>query len=76
LGEPGTSADIVQVYRDAYLKLVEDPDFVARAKGMAEDFTPTTWQDLQSWIKTMADTPDESIAFLAVMLHHQGVKAE
>ncbi len=73
---PGTSSDIVQVYRDAYLKLTEDPDFLSRAKGMAEDFTPTTWQDLQSWIKTMADTPDESIAFLAVMLHHQGVKAE
>jgi hypothetical protein len=43
---------------------------------MAEDFTPTSWQDLQSWIKTMADTPDESIRFLSVMLGHQGVKTE
>jgi hypothetical protein len=73
---PGTPPDIVQVYRDAFLKLTEDPDFLARAKGLAEDFTPTAWQDLQSWIKTMADTPDESIEFLSVMLHHQGVKAE
>jgi tripartite-type tricarboxylate transporter receptor subunit TctC len=73
---PGTPADIVQVYRTAFLKLTEDPDFVARAKGMAEDFTPTSWQDLQSWIKVMADTPPESIKFLSVMLHHQGVKTE
>src|SRR6476660_3745210 len=73
---PGTPADIVQVYRDSFLKLVEDPDFIGRAKVMAEDFTPTSWQDLQSWIKTMADTPDESIKFLSVMLHHQGVQAE
>ena len=44
--------------------------------AMAEDFTPTSWQDLQSWIKVMADTPDESIKFISVMLHHQGVKVE
>jgi len=73
---PGTPSDIVQVYRESFLKLVEDPDFIARAKVMAEDFTPTSWQDLQSWIKTMADTPDESIKFLSVMLQHQGVQAE
>jgi tripartite-type tricarboxylate transporter receptor subunit TctC len=73
---PGTPADLVEVYRDAFLKTMEDPDFLARAKVMADDFTPTTWQDLQTWIKTMADTPPESIAFLAVMLSHQGVKHE
>jgi tripartite-type tricarboxylate transporter receptor subunit TctC len=73
---PGTPADIVQVYRDAFAKLAEDPDFLARAKTMAEDFTPTSWQDLQSWIKTMAETPPEAIQFLSVMLHHQGVKVE
>lgn len=73
---PGTPAEIVQAYRDAFLKLPEDPGFLARAKGMAEDFTPTTWQELQSWIKTMAETPPEAIEFLAVMLHHQGVKVE
>jgi|tagenome__1003787_1003787.scaffolds.fasta_scaffold20970746_2 tripartite-type tricarboxylate transporter receptor subunit TctC len=73
---PGTPAEIVQVYRDAFVKVAADPDFLARAKGMAEDFTPTSWQDLQSWIKTMAETPPEAIAFLAVMLHHQGVQAE
>jgi hypothetical protein len=73
---PGTPADIVQAYRDAFVKMAADPDFVTRAKAMAEDFTPTSWQDLQSWIRTMADTPDESIKFLSVMLHHQGVQTE
>jgi len=62
---PGTPADIVQVYREAFVKLTEDPDFLARAKVMAEDFTPTSWHDLQSWIRTMAETPNESIAFLS-----------
>lgn len=73
---PGTPPEIVKVYREAFSKMMEDPEVIARAKVMSEDFTPTSWQDLQSWIKTMADTPDESIAFLTVMLHHQGVKAE
>jgi tripartite-type tricarboxylate transporter receptor subunit TctC len=74
---PGTPDDIVKVYREGFQRMVtEDSEFLARAKVMAEDFTPTSWQDLQSWIKTMADTPTESIEFLAVMLGHQGVKHE
>ena len=73
---PGTADDVVKAYREAFVKMSDDADFTARAKAMAEDFTPTSWQDLQSWIKTMADTPDESIRFLSVMLGHQGVKTE
>jgi hypothetical protein len=73
---PGTSTDVVQVYRDAFLKMTQDPEFNARAKVMADDFTPTTWQDLQSWIKTMGDTSRESLDYLAVMLRHQGVAVE
>jgi tripartite-type tricarboxylate transporter receptor subunit TctC len=73
---PGTPADVVAVYRDAYEKLMRDPDFTARAKTMAEDFAPTPWQELQSWIKLMGDTPKEAIDFITVMLHHQGVVTE
>jgi tripartite-type tricarboxylate transporter receptor subunit TctC len=73
---PGTPADIVQVYRDAFLKMTQDPEFNARAKVMADDFTPTTWEDLQSWIKTMGDTSRESLDYLSVMLRHQGVAVE
>jgi tripartite-type tricarboxylate transporter receptor subunit TctC len=73
---PETPAEIVKAYREAFVQMLDDPEFVARAKMLADDFTPTHWQDLQSWIKTMAETPPEAIAFLAVMLHHQGVQAE
>lgn len=73
---PGTPADMVQVYREAFLKMVQDPEFIARAKVMADDFTPTTYQDLQSWIKTMGDTPREALDYLSVMLRHQGVAVE
>jgi hypothetical protein len=73
---PGTPDDIVNVYREAFLKVVDDPEFVARAKLMSEDFTPTYWRDLQSWIQTMADTPDESIRYIALMLRRQGVMVE
>jgi tripartite-type tricarboxylate transporter receptor subunit TctC len=72
----GTPADIAQLYRDAFARMVVDPDFLARAKTMADDFTPTTWQDLQAWMKDLGDTPREAIDFLAVMLRHQGVQVE
>jgi tripartite-type tricarboxylate transporter receptor subunit TctC len=73
---PGTPTGIVKVYREAFLKVLEDPEFVARAKLLSDDFTPTFWQDLQSWIQTMADTPDESIKFISHMLRRQGIMVE
>jgi tripartite-type tricarboxylate transporter receptor subunit TctC len=73
---PDTPAEIVNVYREAFLKMMEEPEVIARAKLMSEDFTPTRWQDLQSWIKTMADTPNESITFISQMLRRQGVQVE
>jgi tripartite-type tricarboxylate transporter receptor subunit TctC len=73
---PGTPAEIVSAYREAFLKLLDDPEFLARAKILSEDFTPTYWQDLQSWIQTMADTPTEAIEYISVMLRHQGVMVE
>jgi len=72
----GTPAEIVQLYRDAYARMVTDAEFNARAKMLADDFTPSPWQDLEAWMKKLGGTPTEAIDFLAVMLRRQGVKAE
>jgi tripartite-type tricarboxylate transporter receptor subunit TctC len=73
---PGTPADIVQTYREAYANAVVDPDFLARAKTLADDFTPSPWQDLEFWMKKIGSTPPEALDFMSVMLRHQGVKGE
>jgi hypothetical protein len=53
--------------------MVKDQEFLARAKSMAEDFSPAYYPDLQLWMKKLGEIPPESIDFLAAMLRRQGV---
>jgi tripartite-type tricarboxylate transporter receptor subunit TctC len=73
---PGTPADIVRAYREAYAKVVIDAEFLARAKAMTDDFTPSPWQDLEFWMWKIGATPPAAIQFMSVMLRHQGIKPE
>src|SRR5687767_2586477 len=70
---PGVAPEIVQAYRNAFARMVKDEEFLARAKSMAEDFSPAYYPDLQLWMKKLGEIPPESIDFLAAMLRRQGV---
>jgi hypothetical protein len=62
---PGTPADIVRVYREAFAKVGEDKDFIARAeKEFGEDFSPMSGEEMGRIAKSLAATKDEDIQFL------------
>lgn len=62
---PGTPAEIVKVYRDAFSKVAKDPEFLARAeKEFGEDFSPMSGEELGRIAKALAATKDEDIQFL------------
>ena len=45
---PGTPAPIVAAYRDAYRKIMDDPEFNARGLKLSEVFEPMTVDDVNS----------------------------
>lgn len=70
---PGAPDAMVEVYRTAYQRLVEDPDFLERSKGVSEDFTPLSHEDVEQSMNTLSNTPPEAIKFITSMLHAQGL---
>jgi tripartite-type tricarboxylate transporter receptor subunit TctC len=73
---PQTPEPILAAYRDAFDKMIVDPEFVERSKKVADDFTPLAHSDVQTWMNTLATTPDEAIEFVSDMTRRQGAGAE
>jgi tripartite-type tricarboxylate transporter receptor subunit TctC len=73
---PQTPEPILAAYRDAFDKTALDPEFIERSKKVADDFTPLAHPDVESWMKTLGNTPDEAIEFISAMTRRQGAGAE
>src|SRR3954465_11876029 len=56
---PGTPDDIVAIYRDAFAKMAKDTEFLATGDKISDGFVPTDHKDVEAYIRTLADTPDE-----------------
>ncbi len=70
---PGTPAPIVQVYRDAFMKLAKDKDFLELGKKISQDFETQDGPGIAKMIKMLGETPPEAIAYINTMLKSQGL---
>jgi tripartite-type tricarboxylate transporter receptor subunit TctC len=68
-----TPDSIVKVYREAFNKMVKDPEFLERGKKMSEDFEPQSAIDVETLIKTLGQTPPEALDYIKEMLKKQGI---
>jgi hypothetical protein len=61
---PGTPAEFVTAYREAFDKAVKDAEFLARTeKEFGEDFSPMNGEELGRIAKALAATKDEDLQF-------------
>jgi tripartite-type tricarboxylate transporter receptor subunit TctC len=70
---PGTPAPIVAAYREAYRKIMDDPEFNARGLKLSEVFEPMTFEDVNSLVKHIVDTPLEATDYVNSLLRKQGL---
>ncbi len=70
----GTPQPIVEAYREAFRKTAADPEFSHLGKKISEDFTPQTYQDVETLVKTLADTPQEAIGYATALMRKQGLQ--
>ncbi len=68
-----TPEPILKAYRDAFAKMMKDPDFIERGKKMSEDFEPQLGTDVESLLKTLGDTTPEALDYIKKMLKSQGI---
>jgi tripartite-type tricarboxylate transporter receptor subunit TctC len=73
---PGTPAAVVDTYREAFRGMVGDPEFIERSRKLADDLTPISAADVESWIKVLGRTSADAIRFPFAMMRRQGATAE
>ncbi len=71
---PGASPAILKLYREAFKKILKDPDFAEQSKKISDDFMPMSAEDVEALVYRLWETPDESIAYISGMLNRQGLK--
>lgn len=72
---PDTPPDIVATYRDAFKKMLADPEFLERAKRISEDVGPMYHADVELLVKTASErlTPAAE-TFIRALLAKQGIR--
>jgi tripartite-type tricarboxylate transporter receptor subunit TctC len=71
---PGTPAELVRAWRDAYRRTCDDPEFLAAARlEIGEDFAPMPAEDLTLAAKRLAETSDAALSFEAGLKTKHGL---
>jgi hypothetical protein len=73
---PGMPDYIVEIYRQAFAKMAVDPEFLQAGEKISDGFVPAGHQDVEAYIQTLADTPDEAINYTTSLMRKQGIDVE
>lgn len=73
---PGTPEPIVKAYQQAYEKIGNDEEFLARARKISEDIEPQSGADVKRLIDTLGTIPTPAIEKISVMLRKQGLSTD
>jgi hypothetical protein len=73
---PRSPKAIVDAYRAAYARMIQDPEFVERGKKISEDFVPLLHGDVETLLNTLGGTPPQAIDYISTLLRKQGLEAE
>ncbi len=58
---PGMAADIARTIREAYAKMLKDPEFIAEVKKRRYDLEPVTWEEMQNLAKEVTSQPPDVV---------------
>lgn len=58
---PGMPAEIARTIRDAYAKMLKDPEFIAEVKKRRYDLEPVTWEEMQNLAKEVTSQPPDVV---------------
>jgi len=68
---PDTPKEIVATYREAFSKIVNDPEFEKGAAFL--ELIMTDYRSFESAVKTLDETPQEAVDFMTSLLRKQGL---
>ena len=73
---PKSSKETVDVYRAAYTKVVQDPEFLERVRKISDDFVAISAPETETLIKKLSSVPPEATDYMTVVLKKQGLDVQ
>jgi tripartite-type tricarboxylate transporter receptor subunit TctC len=73
---PETPDRLVNIYRAAFDKMAVDKGFLDEGERISDGFFPVGHNEVERYIKTLADTPDEAVNFTTQLMQKQGIQAK
>jgi tripartite-type tricarboxylate transporter receptor subunit TctC len=73
---PKSPKAMAEIYRDAYAKMIQDPEFIDRAKKISDDFVPQSAAEVETLINKLGSLPQEATEYMTVILQKQGLQAQ
>lgn len=70
---PKTPKPIVEAYRVAYDKLMQDGEFMAAALKISEDFTPLNAAEIDRQLRLLHSMSPEAVGYMKTILRKQGL---
>lgn len=70
---PNTPDEIVEVYRQAWTKIIVDPGFLQEGEKISESFFPVSHKEVENYIQVLAETPNEAVEFTLSLMRKQGI---
>ena len=61
MAPPGMAADLARTIREAYGKMLKDPEFIAEVKKRRYDLEPVSWEEMQSLAKEVTTQPPDVV---------------
>ena len=58
---PGMPSEIARAIRDAYAKMLKDPEFIAEVKKRRYDLEPVSWEEMQNLAKEVTTQAPEVV---------------
>jgi tripartite-type tricarboxylate transporter receptor subunit TctC len=73
---PHSPKAMLDTYRDAYAKAVQDPEFLERGKKISDDVTPILHEEVETLVNRLGSVSPEALDYMRNMLRKQGLPTE
>jgi tripartite-type tricarboxylate transporter receptor subunit TctC len=73
---PRSPPPMLAAHREAFARMVRDPQFIERGKKISDDFEPMSHADVGALIHRLGRTPPQAVDYINDMLRRQGLEVQ
>jgi hypothetical protein len=73
---PKSPKPMLDLYRDAYARVAQEPEFIERGRKISDEFLPMSDSEVETLITRLAAAPPQAIDYIGVLLRKQGLEVQ